>query len=323
MVVPDRFHARVFAAGDVGGQRVADHHAFLGGNAGERSAAGVEKRLLGLAVTERLRNEHVVKVGEKTRHREAVELLVVEGVARRAENVLSLEIAADLVRAVDGDGGLVEKSQKTLLKHCAVGLDAEGLEDVVPAKLKKLLRGEFAALDLLPEHIVDAREDGIGGIVEGKAALGKADAHGLLGAFAEVEQGIVNVHEDCFEHGRTSYSGKKRSPSLRSGIIVVQLLSGVNRSLLTILAETLETEHAALLGVEGIVRADTDIHARMDVGAALAHKNVAGENKLTVSALGTKTLGVRVAAVLRGAAALLVGEKLKTDVQHGDLPSFL
>ena len=95
----------------------------------------------------------------------------------------------------------------------------------------------------------------------------------------------------------------------------MQLLSGVNRSLLTILAETLETEHAALLGVESIVRADTDVDARMDVGAALAHKNVAGENELTVSALGAKALGVRVAAVLRGAAALLVGEKLKTDVQ--------
>ena len=74
----------------------------------------------------------------------------------------------------------------------------------------------------------------------------------------------------------------------------MQLLSGVNRSLLTILAETLETEHAALLGVESIVRADTDVDAGMDVGAALAHKNVAGENELTVSALGAKALGVRV-----------------------------
>ena len=142
----------------------------------------------------------MVKVGEKARHSEAVELLVVESVARRAENVLSLEIAADLVRAVDGDGGLVEKSQKTLLKHCAVGLDAEGFEDAVPAKLKKLLRGELAALDLLPEHIVDAREHRIGGIVKGKAALGKADAHGLLGAFAEVEQRVVDIHQNCLEH---------------------------------------------------------------------------------------------------------------------------
>ncbi len=38
----------------------------------------------------------------------------------------------------------------------------------------------------------------------------------------------------------------------------------------------------------------SDVDARMDVGAALAHKNVAGENELTVSALGAKALGVRV-----------------------------
>ena len=167
VVVPDRFHARVFAAGDVGGQRVADHDAFLSGNTGEGSTAGVEKRLLGLAIAERLRNKYMVKVGEKARHREAVELLVVEGVARRAENVLSLEIAADLVRAVDRNGSLIEKSQKTLFKRSAIGLDAEGFEDAVPAELKKLLRGELAALDLLPEHIVDAREHRVGGIVEG------------------------------------------------------------------------------------------------------------------------------------------------------------
>ena len=56
-----------------------------------------------------------------------------------------------------------------------------------------------------------------------------------------------------------------------------------------------------------------------------AHKKGGGstKNELTVSALGAKALGVRVAAVLRGAAARLVGEKLETDVQHGDLPAFV
>ena len=52
VVVPDRFHARVFAAGDVGGQRVANHHALIRGNIGKKSAAGIEKRLFGLAVAE-------------------------------------------------------------------------------------------------------------------------------------------------------------------------------------------------------------------------------------------------------------------------------
>lgn len=127
--------------------------------------------------------------------------MVVLWLAVKWENVLSLEIAADLVRAVDGDGRLIEKVQKPFFERDAVGLNAEGFEDAVPAELKKLLRGELAALDLLPEHIVDAREHRVGGIVEGEAALGKADAHGLLGALAEIEQRVVDVHEDCFEHG--------------------------------------------------------------------------------------------------------------------------
>ena len=90
-----------------------------------------------------------------------------EGVARRAEDIFFLEIAADLVRAVDWDGRLVEQVQKPFFERGAVGLNAEGFEDAVPAELKKLLRGELAALDLLPEHIVDAREHRVGGIVEG------------------------------------------------------------------------------------------------------------------------------------------------------------
>ena len=90
----------------------------------------------------------------------------------------------------------------------------------------------------------------------------------------------------------------------------MQLLSGVNRSLLTILAETLETEHAALLGVESIVRADTDVDARMDVGAALAHKNVAGENELTISALGSKSLGFAITTVVRRTCTFFMSEQL-------------
>lgn len=78
----------------------------------------------------------MVKIGEKSRHFKSVELLVVEGVARRAEDIFFLEVAADLVRAVDWDGRLVEEVQKPLFKRGAVGLDAEGLEDAVPAEFK-------------------------------------------------------------------------------------------------------------------------------------------------------------------------------------------
>ena len=110
-----------------------------------------------------------------------------EGVARRAEDIFFLEVAADLVRAVDWDGRLVEEVQKPLFKRGAVGLDAEGLEDAVPAEFKKLLRRELAALDHEPEAVIDARERRVSGIVIGETPFGKADAHGLLGTFAEVE----------------------------------------------------------------------------------------------------------------------------------------
>ena len=89
----------------------------------------------------------------------------------------------------------------------------------------------------------------------------------------------------------------------------------IDGNLLLVAAQTLEADNTVGLGKQRVIAADTDVGAGVDVGAALAHKNVAGENELTVSALGAKALGVRVAAVLRGAAALLVGEKLKTDVQ--------
>ena len=65
------------------------------------------------------------------------------------------------------------------------------------------------------------------------------------------------------------------------------------------------------------------IDAGMDVGAALANQNVAGQNELTISALGAKTLGLGITAVLGGTNALLVGEELQTNVQHFAVPSFL
>ena len=142
----------------------------------------------------------MVKIGEKPHHFKPVELLVVEGIARRAEDIFFLEVAADLVRAVDWDGRLVEEVQKPLFKRGTVGLDAEGLEDAVPAKFKKLLRRELAALDHEPEAVIDARERRVSGIVIGETPFGKADAHGLLGAFAEVEQRVVDIHQNCLEH---------------------------------------------------------------------------------------------------------------------------
>ena len=97
---------------------------------------------------------------------------------------------------------------------------------------------------------------------------------------------------------------------------MVLLLGGVNRNLLTILAQTLEADNTVGLGKQRVIAADTDVGAGMNTGAALANQNVAGLDELTIGALGTKALGLGVTAVLGRAAALLVGEELKTNTNH-------
>ena len=102
-----------------------------------------------------------------------------------------------------------------------------------------------------------------------------------------------------------------------------RLLGRVNRNLLTILAQTLETDNTVSLGKEGIVGADAHVLAGVNVRAALTHQNVAGQNELTVSTLGAKALGLGVTAVLGGAHTFFMGEELQTNVQHFAVPSFL
>ena len=104
---------------------------------------------------------------------------------------------------------------------------------------------------------------------------------------------------------------------------MVLLLGGVNRNLLTILAQTLKADNTVSLGEQGVVGTLAHVGAGVNVGAALTNKDVAGQNELTVSALGAKALGLGVAAVLGGAAALLMSKELQIDVHHRVTPSFL
>src|SRR5689334_17581267 len=58
---------------------------------------------------------------------------------------------------------------------------------------------------------------------------------------------------------------------------------------------------------QGVVLTQTDVGARMPLGAALARDDVAGKHLLAAENLQAEALGVRVAAVARGAACFLVG----------------
>ena len=120
----------------------------------------------------------------------------------------------------------------------------------------------------------------------------------------------------------TISSRQKKSRAVWLGILSVQL-SLVDGDLLAVLAQTLEANHTVDLGEQGVVAAAANIHTGVNVSAALTNQDVAGQNVLTISALGAETLGLGITAILGGTNALLVGEELKTNVHHRCVPSFL
>ena len=119
----------------------------------------------------------------------------------------------------------------------------------------------------------------------------------------------------------TSRNGKSR-PELHVRACFSQslLLYSVNTDLLAVSAEALKTDNAVDGGINRIVAANTGADTGMDMSAALTHEDIAGQNKLTVSTLHAKTLGLGITAVLGGAAALFMGKKLEANIQHRVTP---
>ncbi len=109
-------------------------------------------------------------------------------------------------------------------------------------------------------------------------------------------------------------------------LLILRLLScfyRVNADLLLVSALALETDNAVYQREEGIILALANVLARMDVGAALANENVAGEGELAVGTLGSKALGLGITAVAGRTYALFVGEQLQVKLNHViDLFSF-
>ena len=115
----------------------------------------------------------------------------------------------------------------------------------------------------------------------------------------------------------------KKPPAIGGRLFKYQLLRGVNRDLLAVLAQTLEADNAVRLGEQGVVGTLAHVGAGVDVGAALTHQNVASQHELPVSALGAKALGLGITAVLGGAHTFFMGKELQRNVQHFQVPSFL
>ena len=115
----------------------------------------------------------------------------------------------------------------------------------------------------------------------------------------------------------------QKPPAKAGGFLICQLLGGVDRDLLAILAQTLEANNAVRLGEQGVVGTLAHVGAGVDVGAALTHQNVASQHELSVGALGAKALGLGITAVLGGAHTFFMSEELQRNVQHFQVPSFL
>ena len=95
---------------------------------------------------------------------------------------------------------------------------------------------------------------------------------------------------------------------------------GINADLLLVAAQSLETHNAVFEGEQGVIAADAHVQAGMDVRAALADDDVTGQRKLTIGALAAQTLAFAVAAVTGRAHTFFMGEKLKIQLQHVDVP---
>ena len=72
--------------------------------------------------------------------------------------------------------------------------------------------------------------------------------------------------------------------------------------------------------IKRIVRADADVLAGMDLGAALSYKYVARKDSLSVAALYTESLGFAVSSVLSGTDTFFMCKKLQTDSEHFGIP---
>ena len=104
------------------------------------------------------------------------------------------------------------------------------------------------------------------------------------------------------------------------GVFTTKLLFCVDGAHLAVLAHTLELDLAVDQSEQGVVLADTDVVARMNVRASLTNEDVASQNELTVSALRAESLRLRITAVLGGAAAFLMCEELETHIKHRFAP---
>ena len=87
---------------------------------------------------------------------------------------------------------------------------------------------------------------------------------------------------------------------------LIRLLNRVNRNLLAVSAQSLETNAAVYQSEQCVVAATANVGTGMDLCAALSDQDVTSQNELTVSTLSAQALRLGVTTVLCRAAAFLM-----------------
>lgn len=110
------------------------------------------------------------------------------------------------------------------------------------------------------------------------------------------------------ERSLLSLKSLKKSRATRVRLFRLQFFRQkllLHAALLAALAHALKADGAVNQSKQGIIAALANVLTRLNVGATLTNKDVAGQNELTICTLCAQTLSRRITAVLGAAYALL------------------
>ena len=116
--------------------------------------------------------------------------------------------------------------------------------------------------------------------------------------------------------GSRPKSGRRKIRQPLLNCLIQLLLHRINADFLAGLAKAFKLHFAVHKREERVVGTLADVVARMDVGAALLDKNIAGKHGLTVCAFHAESLGFGITAVTGGTHTFFMREKLDVHFNH-------
>ena len=156
----------------------------------------------------------------------------------------------------------------------------------------------------------------------------------LLTAAVVLAGSLPAFAHTCVKSGRWktfTYDNPDKTPVIFGGwsrsegeILLCSLygLVSVYADLLLISGHMLKLNLAVYESIQGVIAAQANARAGMDLGAALSDDDVASQNGLAVSTLYAKALGLAVTTVFGRTYALFVSKELQTESQHSQVPPY-